>query len=287
MNSPFRYPGGKHYARKIILPYLPGHRVYVEPFAGGGSIFFAKPTTSQNWLNDVDPELINVYRHIRDHVELLIGWLADLPVNKETHAHYKNEFQPQNDLDRAGRWYYLNRTSYSGIMTPANCYFGYSPRHCMKPAGWPKRLRAASQKLRGTKLTGLDFADVIAQSPDGAFLFIDPPYFAADGGLYTYPFGIEDHERLAQSLHRHRDRIKFLLTYDDSPQIRRLYRWAETINEAQWLYTVGRSDDQTGKSKKTGQRQNGREILITNYVPVAARQMSLFTAVSGREPHNQ
>lgn len=42
INSPFRYPGGKFYARKLILEYIPPHSNYIEPFAGGGSIFFAK-----------------------------------------------------------------------------------------------------------------------------------------------------------------------------------------------------------------------------------------------------
>jgi DNA adenine methylase len=54
--------------------------------------------------------------HIRDYVLQLIEFLDGLPATKELHSYYKNEFQPQNDLERAGRWYYLNRTSYSGIM---------------------------------------------------------------------------------------------------------------------------------------------------------------------------
>jgi DNA adenine methylase len=114
INSPFRYPGGKFYARKLILDRLYPHEVYVEPFAGGASIFFAKSKANvQNWLNDIDEELINCYIHIRDYVEELIKFLDGLPATKELHHYYKNQFSPQNDLERAGRWYYLNRTSYS------------------------------------------------------------------------------------------------------------------------------------------------------------------------------
>ena len=117
MNSPFRYPGGKFYARRLILEHVPAHVYYAEPFAGGASIFFAKDKVAQNWLNDADEELVNTYLHIRDHAEQLIAFLDGLPASKELHGYYKNEFSPANDLERAGRWYYLNRTSYSGSRT--------------------------------------------------------------------------------------------------------------------------------------------------------------------------
>ncbi|MEA5511639.1 DNA adenine methylase [Crocosphaera sp. UHCC 0190] len=118
-NSPFRYPGGKFYARKLILPCLPKHHKYCEPFVGGGSIFFAKHNAKHNILNDKDPELINTYISIRDHVEDLIKLLQGIPATKEIHRYYKLDYSPSNDLEKAMRWFYLNRTSYSGIMKQA------------------------------------------------------------------------------------------------------------------------------------------------------------------------
>lgn len=76
INSPFRYAGGKFYARKLILEHVPPHEFYVEPFAGGGSIFFAKSKVKFNQLNDIDPELVNVYITIRDFPEELINFLS-------------------------------------------------------------------------------------------------------------------------------------------------------------------------------------------------------------------
>ena len=61
INSPFRYAGGKFYARKLVLAHIPRHTAYIETFAGGASIFFAKPKVEFNQLNDIDNELINVY----------------------------------------------------------------------------------------------------------------------------------------------------------------------------------------------------------------------------------
>jgi DNA adenine methylase len=75
INSPFRYAGGKFYARKLILAHIPKHSIYIEPFAGGGSIFFAKPKVSLNQLNDIDTELVNVYKTIRDMPNELAAFL--------------------------------------------------------------------------------------------------------------------------------------------------------------------------------------------------------------------
>jgi DNA adenine methylase len=283
INSPFRYAGGKFYARKLILEQLPVHDAYVEPFAGGGSIFFAKPKVGENWLNDADANLVNCYVHIRDYVGQLIEFLDGLPATKELHGYYKNEFQPQNNLERAGRWYYLNRTSYSGIMNMQNCYWGYGEKFSMRPENWARHLLRCSEKLQGVQITNFDFADVIEQVPDNTFLFIDPPYFNADQDkFYTHSFTLADHYRLAESLQKHANRLSFLLTYDDAPEIRDLYSWATNILEKQWNYTINRTDDQKSKTDSKGKRSLGREVFIMNYLleqtlePQLLRQLTLL-----------
>ena len=107
INSPFRYAGGKFYARKLILEHLTPHSTYIEPFAGGCSIFFAKPKANKNWLNDIDKDLINCYQFIKDFPHELIASLKGEEALKERHVYYKNEFKPQSDLERAQRWFYL------------------------------------------------------------------------------------------------------------------------------------------------------------------------------------
>lgn len=144
INSPFRYAGGKFYARKLILEHITKHQSYIEPFAGGGSIFFAKTKVEYNQLNDIDNELVNVYQTIRDNPEEIIYLLKKrpesesripseftkgvlygdpLPASKELHGFFKNIFAPENNIERSQRWFYLNRTSYSGIMSTQNMYW--------------------------------------------------------------------------------------------------------------------------------------------------------------------
>jgi DNA adenine methylase len=266
INSPFRYAGGKFYARKLILEHIPAHTHYIEPFAGGGSIFFAKELVEFSQLNDFDQELVNCYIQIRDHVEELISLLAGIPATKELHNHYKNIYKPTTPLERAFRWYYLNRTSYSGIMNMANCYWGYGDKYSMRPENWPRHLRRCSEKLQGVEITCLDFETVIREAPAGSFLFVDPPYYNADQDkFYTHSFMLADHHRLAAVLAERGTEISFLLTYDNSPEVRALYPWANQVLEKEWNYTIARTDDQTGRTTDRGTRSMGREIFILNY----------------------
>lgn len=275
INSPFRYAGGKFYARKLIHQHIPKHSYYIEPFAGGASIFFAKKKAEKNWLNDIDDDLVNCFIIIRDYPEQLIERLKGEKATKERHTYYKNIYRPKTKLDRAVRWFYLNRTSYSGIMNKQNCYWGYGDKYSMRPENWPRNIRRTSMKLKDVKLTSLDFEEVIGKSPDGALLFIDPPYFNADQDkFYTYYFAKADHYRLCNVLKRNNNRLYFLLTYDNSPEIRTLYKWVVSLVEEEWNYTLYRTDDQKNRTKRKGTRYKGRELFIMNYTSI--KQVSLF-----------
>lgn len=279
INSPFRYAGGKFYARKLITEHIPEHSCYVEPFAGGASIFFAKKKVQKNWLNDIDQDLINCLIFIRDYPEQLIEKLHGEKASKERHAYYKNVLQPKTDLDRAVRWFYLNRTSYSGIMNMKNCYWGYGAKYSMRPENWPRNIRRTSTKLQGVKLTSLDFDKVIKRAENNAFLFIDPPYYNADQDkFYTHSFKEEDHLRLCQLLKKYRHKFKFLLTYDNGPEIMKLYHWAHSLHEKEWNYTINRTDDQKNGTQRKGARYKGKELFIVNYDSV--KQPSLSSILS-------
>ncbi len=269
-NSPFRYPGGKFYARKLILDELPPHKIYCEPFSGGASVFFAKESCDFSLLNDADAEVVNTLRHIRDRVEDLIGMLQGIEATKENHAYYKNDYVPHCGLERAFRWFYLNRTSYSGIMRRENCYWGYGRKYSMTPENWLPHLRTVSDKLQGAELTCMDFELVIDALPDGCLMFIDPPYYEADQKKF-YPCAFEesDHLRLLTCLKRNAGRLPFLMTYDAHPDIEQMYDWVASVSNKEWNYTISRTDDQKNGSKLEngyrGVRAKGKELFIRNY----------------------
>ena len=286
IHSPFRYAGGKYYARELILEHIPEHTIYIEPFAGGASIFFMKELAPElNWLNDIDEELINTLLVIRDQPHELIHLLTrreddrlpealvagtplgePIPALKELHHFFKTEYVPQNDLERAFRWFYLNRTSYSGIMNFQNMYWGYGEKYSMTPRNWPRNILRTSEKLQGVRLTALDFEEVVNAAPDGALLFIDPPYFNADQDkFYEHFFAREDHYRLERCLYANRGRLKYFITYDNVQGVRDLYAWAAEMHQKEWNYCIQRTDDQKNKTDVKGQRYKGKELFILDF----------------------
>lgn len=287
INSPFRYAGGKFYARKLILEHIPQHTSYIEPFAGGASIFFCKEKVQDNWLNDIDEELVNTLIIIRDRPQELIDILKvgtdkrvpkklidkvgigePIPAKKELHNFFKNIYKPENELERAFRWYYLNRTSYSGIMNTKNMYWGYGDKYSMQPKNWPRNIERTSEKLQGVNITCLDFEQVIDNAPQGSLLFIDPPYFNADQDkFYEHFFSREDHYRLLECLKRNVNRLNYFITYDNVPEVRELYNWAKEMYDKEWNYCIQRTDDQTKKTTDKGKRYKGKELFIINFLP--------------------
>ena len=271
MNSPFRYAGGKFYARKLIAEHLIDTDVYCEPFAGGGSVFFYKPKSRINILNDLDEDIILVYEIIRDRVDEMIELLSTFrEPSKEAHSYYKNEYKPTNELEQAVRWYYLNRISYSGIMKFENMYFGYGEKYSMRPENWPRQLLKNSAKLQGVELSSRTAIDVIDNLPDESLAFVDPPYFNADQDkFYTKFFSRQDHLDLVECIRRNKDRLKFFITYDNCDEIRELYSFMSNMYDKEWNYCISRTDDQKQGKKLAdgyqGTRKQGKELFILNY----------------------
>jgi DNA adenine methylase len=257
VKSPFRYPGGKYYGLKILKPYTTAvrHDEYREPFFGGGAVFFAKPKARYNWLNDVLEDLVTTLKVIADPKERkeLISRLSGEVATKDRHERMKY-YLPGTDVDTAYKYYYLNRTSYSGIMNkPA---WGYEHGKSSPPHRWADMIEIAGEKLEDSKITCLDFEAVVDASPlgDSVFMFLDPPYYESDQKrAYEHHFIETDHRRLARLLKK--TKFKFLLTYDNCKAVKELYSWAKT-REASWQYNTANTD---------GTRSEGRELIITNY----------------------
>lgn len=258
VKSPLRYPGGKFYALKHIMPYIEcvEHDEYREPFFGGGSVFFAKQKVQYNILNDLEQEIINFYKSILDDKTRneLINRFDKEVATKQRHIEVK-KMVPQTSSEKAFKTYYLNRTSYCGIINaPA---WGYAEGKSSPPKNWGKFIERAAEKLKDVELFSLDYADILKLPAKGksVLTYLDPPYYHADQRrAYTKPFTPDDHLRLANDLSRYSH--KFCLSYDDCPEIRELYKWAN-IYDVSWLYNT---DNNSGKKRKTC-----KELIITNY----------------------
>lgn len=261
IKSPLRYPGGKFYALKHIMPYIEcvPHDEYREPFFGGGSVFFAKKKVEFNVLNDLENALIEFYKVITDDVmcEKLISLLSSEVATRERHNEVKN-IVPSTVLESVFKTYYLNRTSYCGIINaPA---WGYAEGKSSPPKNWGTFINKAASKLKNTDLLSYDFEEVLAMPARGSqvLMYLDPPYYHADQRrAYTKPFQTEDHLRLASVLKE--TPYLFCLSYDDCQEIRDLYSWAN-IYDVSWLYNT---DNKPGQMRKAC-----NELVITNYAVI-------------------
>jgi len=259
IRSPLRFPGSKYQAYKFIEPILSSieYEEYREPFFGGGAIFFAKPKSKVNWINDLSKELMITFQVIADFElkDLLIERLSkeDTPT-KERHLMFKNK-TPKEKFDIAYRYYYLNRTSYSGIMKkPA---WGFHLTKSVHPHKLGGRINESHVKLQNVKMTNIDYEDVINSPANGnsVLLFVDPPYYNADQKrAYEHSFIEEDHTRVAKVLKK--TKHKFILTYDDCAEIKDLYSWAN-VYPVSWRYHTANSN--------TSKRRMGAELIITNF----------------------
>jgi len=249
-----RYPGGKFYGTKHIIPFTKvSHNNYIEIFAGGASIFLAKQKAKGiNWINDIDPELINFYKVIQDRTTK--AQLYNLLKNEVAHPHRHKEvldIKPENNIERAFRYFYLNRTSFSGIMHKPR--WGYALGSSITPDKWINIIEPVAKKLQGVKITNLDFKELlkeVADNPD-TLIYADPPYFKASKAIYNHEFSPQDHIDLMNILKN--AKAKFILSYENCLEIKEMYSWAR-IKEVTWKYFM--SEDR---------RQIGTELIITNF----------------------
>jgi len=247
-----RYPGGKFYGFKVLEPFLGvPHNEFREVFVGGASIFLGKEKSKINWINDIDKELINFYKVIsdEDNKKMLYGLLNNEEASKKRHTEVLN-MEVENDIKNAFKYFYLNRTSFSGIMNKPR--WGYAIGSSVTPDKWIRLIEPVSEKMKDISITSLDFRNVIEkESKYDVLLYLDPPYLKASKSIYKNEFRPKDHQDLRALLEK--TKFKFILSYEDSSEVREMYGWAN-IHETNFTYFMSEA-----------RRQNGRELIITNF----------------------
>ncbi|MBI2069442.1 MAG: DNA adenine methylase [Elusimicrobia bacterium] len=182
--------GGKRFLAHRIASYIPHHRTYVEPFAGGAAVLYAKDPSPQEVLNDRDPEIAFMHRFIRNHSAEDRAALArrDWVIRKETHERLK-EMKPDSDRDRFYKSFYLTRSSYGkqrgGSFNPANAGVRID---------FPANIERAQARLKNVAVSNKDYREILKEhdSPE-TFFYMDPPY---PGKFNLFDFGFKEEEFL-------------------------------------------------------------------------------------------
>lgn len=107
--------GGKMQLSQAIVPLIPAHECYVEPFAGAAWIFFRKPESTVEVLNDLNRDIVTLYRVIQHHLEEFIRYFRWVLVSRDEFERWKRVAPDTlTDIQRSARFYYLQKLSFGG-----------------------------------------------------------------------------------------------------------------------------------------------------------------------------
>ena len=271
MKPIIKWVGGKfsnlHYIRELLPPT---YNKYYEPFLGGGAVLLDL-CPKEAVVNDINPELINMYLQVRANVENVINYLRALDTAEDRAAtpkefYYRirdnfNKDRGKNDVAQAARFIYLNKHCFNGLYR-VNSKGEFNVPFNGKLTGGSfnaEHLREVSKQIQNIEFLCGDFEQCLTTAKAGSFCFIDSPYCPLTPTSFVdytkEGFAYEDHVRLARLYKELSDRgVYCMLTNHDTELIRDLYKGFNFTE-----VDVRRSINRNGDNRK------GKEVIITNY----------------------
>jgi len=228
--------GGKRRLADRLLPVFPAHQCYVEPFAGGAAMFFMRPAPAEvEVINDINGDLINLYRVVKHHLEELVRqfkwalssrqvfkWLQDTPIETLT------------DIQRAARFYYLQQSAFGGKVQGQSWGTATTAPPGLNLLRLEENLSSAHLRLSNAYIENLPWQECVRRYDRAHTLFfMDPPYWETEG--YGVDFGWEQYQALAAMLPKLQG--KTIVTLNDHPDIRALFA-DFTIESTDIRYTI-------------------------------------------------
>jgi DNA adenine methylase len=207
-----RYHGGKWKLAPWLISFFPAHRVYVEPYGGGGSVLLRKPRSYGEIYNDLDGEIVNLFRVARDNGDELVRICTLTPFSRDE---FLLSYEPVDDpLEQARRTLVRSFMGFgsASVSKQVSGFRANSNRSGTTPAhdwnNYPEALEKTIQRLSGIVIENRFAKDVISQHDSVSTLhYIDPPYVKSTRYLeekthcYKYEMSDEDHRELAALLH--------------------------------------------------------------------------------------
>ena len=266
VRSPFRWVGGKSRLRKKIIELLPPHDCYVEVFGGAAWVLLAKSPSRVEILNDLDNDIVNFFRVIKEKPEEFLESFEWTIVSRRTFQDLENQPVDQlSDIQRAHRFYYLIMASWGAELGSPRFQTSISDGgHGNRLIGALKTLRErimpVYQRLQTVIIEDLDWRECIARydrsyEEKRVVMYLDPPYPNNNCNYQHNMRQLKEHEEMAGILRSLGSR--FLLTSYNLPEIRAIYNGFH-ITEVNFA---------AGMPTGENQRSRNCEIIVTNYDP--------------------
>lgn len=254
MHGVIPYFGGKSRLAKTIISKIPEHTCYIEVFAGGASVFFSKDASKSEVINDLDKDLVTLYRVVKHHPEELYRQFKYSLVSRSEFDREKQvNAETLTDVQRAARYLYLQKSAFGGHITGQTFGTATTGKPRLNILTLESTIERAWQRLMQVQIECLDFRKLIPKyDRPHSFFFLDPPYWKIPG--YNHDFQEQDFIDLASILKGIKGR--FLMTINDTPEVREIFK-RFYIEETTLKYSV---------STKAAARAKPRtELLILNY----------------------
>lgn len=255
MKSPLNYLGGKSRLAKVIVPLIPeDHVCYCEPFCGAAWILFSKTPSKVEIINDMDNELVTFFRVIQHHLPAFLEYFKYCVVSRQLWT-WEKQKPPETltDIQRAVRYYYLQRLAFAGITKHSSFGSGAMRPMNLTLSTIEESLLEVHWRLQRVTIEHLDALECIRRydRPE-TFFYVDPPYFF-NQRAYAVPF--DRFKALAELLQGIKGR--FLLSLNDCRQIRELFKRFR-LKTVTFKYSSGNNNAAPGTRAKPR-----RELLIS------------------------
>ena len=218
------WPGGKRRLLPHLLPLLEApHTCYCEPFAGGAAVLFAREPASVEVLNDIDGELVRLYRVVANHLDEFVRQFRWALTSREMCKWAQMQVPDTlTDIQRAARFYYLQKLAFGAKVSSRTLGVGPTVAKSINLLRIEEELSAAHLRLHRVVIEHLPWQQCIERyDRPGTLFLLDPPYWQTEG--YGVPFGWEEYEALAGTLRALKGQA--ILTINDHPDIRTLLDW--------------------------------------------------------------
>jgi DNA adenine methylase len=271
INSPIKWVGGKSRLRKQIINLFPHeeHTCYVEPFGGAAWVLFGKPPSPVEVLNDIDQELINFFRVVKNKPEELI-YSFELELVSRAEFDHLASLNPSelSDIQRAHRFYYLIMAGWGGELDYPRFQTsitdgGHGNRLIGALRNLKKRIEPVYERLRTVIIENLSWEECLARyDRESTLMYLDPPY-PGNGCNYAHNMkSWEEHKQLVNTIIN--AKCKWILSSYDTDEVKSLFADQPGIY---FVKVQSSSGMKTQKNSKT--RVVNREVLITNFQPLA------------------